>query len=75
MLLQQLNRRDHSFTLMSRGNPSTDTGAAQLTWMSPRVLGPSRVYVLAFTGYGDSLIDCNWKQNTIGIGMAPNGIL
>lgn len=67
--------RDHSFTLMGRGNPSTDKGAAQLTWMSPQVLGPLRVYVRAFTGYGDSLIDYNWKQNTIGIGMALNDIL
>ncbi len=67
--------RDHSFTLMGRGNPSTDKGAAELTWMSPQVLGPLRVYVRAFTGYGDSLIDYNWKQNTIGIGMALNDIL
>jgi phospholipase A1 len=67
--------RDHSFTLMGRGNPSTDKGAAQFTWMSPQALGPLRVYVRAFTGYGDSLIDYNWKQNTIGIGMALNDIL
>ena len=28
-----------------------------------------------YYGYGDSLIDDNWKQNTIGIGMALNDIL
>jgi phospholipase A1 len=62
----------HSFTLMGRGNPGTGKGAAQLTWTSPPLLGPLRAYVEAFTGYGDSLIDYNWRQNTIGIGIALN---
>lgn len=67
--------RDHSFSLMARGNISTGKGAAQLTWTSPRFLGPLRGYVQAFTGYGESLIDYNWNQSTIGIGIALNDAL
>lgn len=67
--------RDHSFSLMARGNIREGKGAAELTWMSPRVLGPLRVYVQGFTGYGESLIDYNWNQSTIGIGIALNDAL
>lgn len=64
--------RGHSFSLMGRGNISTGKGAVQLTWMSPKLLGPLRAYVQGFSGYGESLIDYNWNQNTIGIGIALN---
>ena len=67
--------RGHSFQLMGRGNLSTQKGAAQFSWTSPPVLGPLRAYVQAFTGYGDSLIDYNWKQNAIGIGVTLNDLL
>jgi phospholipase A1 len=65
----------HSFTVMGRGNPETGKGTVQLTWMSPPVLGPLRAYVEAFSGYGDSLIDYNWYQNTIGVGISLNDYL
>lgn len=65
----------HSFSLMGRGNPETGKGAVQLTWMSPPLLGPLRAYVEAFSGYGDTLIDYNWRQNTIGVGVALNDFL
>lgn len=65
----------HSFTVMGRGNPETGKGTVQLTWMSPPVLGPLRAYVEAFSGYGDSMIDYNWYQNTIGIGVSLNDYL
>ncbi len=67
--------RGNSFTLMGRGNPSTDKGAARVSWTSPRFLGPLRGYVTAFTGYGASMIDYNWKQNVFGIGVALNDLL
>lgn len=67
--------RGHSVSLMVRGNPSTEKGAAQLTWMTPPILGPVRGYFQAFTGYGDSMIDYDWKQNAIGAGIALNDLL
>jgi phospholipase A1 len=67
--------RGNSFTVMGRGNLSTGKGAAQFTWTSPPILGPLRGYIQAFTGYGDSLIDYNWNQNAIGIGVALNDLL
>ena len=67
--------RGHSFSLMARGNVSKGKGAAELTWMSPRLLGPLRAYVQGFTGYGESLIDYNWNQSTIGFGVALNDAL
>jgi len=67
--------RGHSFTLMGRGNPSTEKGAVRLTWMTPPILGPLRGYVVGFAGYGDSLIDYNFKQNAISAGVALNDLL
>lgn len=67
--------KGNSFTLMGRGNPDTEKGAAQLTWTTPSILGPLRGYVSAFTGYGQSMIDYDWKQNTIGIGVTLNDLL
>ena len=67
--------RGHSFSLMGRGNLSKGKGAAELTWMSPRLLGPLRAYVQGFTGYGESMIDYNWNQTTIGAGFALNDAL
>jgi phospholipase A1 len=62
--------REHSFTGMVRGNVSTGKGAVQVSWLSPPFLGPLRAYVQVFSGYGESMIDYNWKQTTIGAGVA-----
>jgi phospholipase A1 len=67
--------RGNSFTLMGRGNPDTWKGAAQLTWTSAPLLGPLRLYANAFTGYGYTLIDYDWKQNVFGIGVSLNDLL
>ncbi len=62
--------REHSFTGMVRGNVGTGKGAAQVGWFSPRLLGPLRGYVQVFSGYGESMIDYNWRQTTVGVGLA-----
>jgi phospholipase A1 len=64
--------RDNSFTLMGRGNLGTGKGAAQFTWASRPLLGPLRGYVQVFSGYGESMIDYDWNQTTIGLGVTLN---
>jgi phospholipase A1 len=64
--------RGNSFSGTIRGNPSTGKGAGQLAWTTPPLLGPLRGYVKFFSGYGESLIDYNWNQSTIGIGVTLN---
>jgi phospholipase A1 len=67
--------RGNSFTLMGRGNLSTGKGAAQFTWASRPILGPMRVYFQLFSGYGESLIDYDWNQTTVGLGVTLNDLL
>jgi len=64
--------RGQSFSLMGRGNLNTGKGAVEATWMSGKLLGPLRAYVQVFSGYGESLIDYNWNQTTVGAGVALN---
>jgi phospholipase A1 len=65
----------HSFTLTGRGNLAQKKGALRVTWMTPRLLGPLRGYVVGFTGYGDTLLDYNFKQNAVSVGIALNDLL
>ncbi|MFN9209908.1 MAG: phospholipase A [Betaproteobacteria bacterium] len=62
--------RGHSFTGSLRGNVGTGKGAVQAGWFSPPFLGTLRGYVQVFSGYGESMIDYNWRQTTVGIGIA-----
>ena len=55
-----------------RGNLSTGKGAVKVGWFSPPLIGPFRGYVQVFSGYGETMIDYNWKQTTVGIGLALN---
>jgi phospholipase A1/A2 len=64
--------RGNSFSGTLRGNPSTGKGAGQLAWTSAPFFGPLRGYVKLFSGYGETMIDYNWKQSTIGIGVTLN---
>lgn len=71
--LNALYRRGgHSLALMARGNFDTGKGAVQVGWFSPPLIGPLRGYIQVFSGYGESMIDYNWNQTTIGIGVALN---
>ncbi len=59
----------HTLSLVARYNPASAKGALQAAWNFPlqrRVRG----YVQAFSGYGESLIDYNVRQNTIGLGIS-----
>jgi phospholipase A1/A2 len=67
--------RDNTFTLMGRGNFATGKGAAQFSWTSRPILGPMRVHFQLFSGYGESLIDYDWNQTTVGIGVTLNDLL
>jgi len=67
--------RDNTFTLMGRGNLDTGKGAAQFSWTSRPLLGPMRAHLQLFSGYGESLIDYDWNQTTIGLGVTLNEML
>jgi len=68
-------RGENTFSLMGRGNLGTGKGAAQFSWTSRPVLGPLRVHFQLFSGYGESLIDYNWNQTTVGLGVTLNDLL
>jgi phospholipase A1 len=56
------------FSLLGRYNNGSGKGAAQGTWSFP-IQGRLKGYVKLFNGYGETLIDYNWNQTTIGIGI------
>ena len=65
--------KENVFSAMSRNNLESgfSKGAVELTWSFP--LGNYKYlkgYVQGFTGYGQSLIDYDYYQSSIGIGFA-----
>ncbi|VXC65670.1 phospholipase A [Massilia sp. 9I] len=58
----------HEFSALLRRNFSTRKGATQLGWAFP-LAGPLKGYLHWFSGYGQSLIDYNYFQRTIGAGV------
>ncbi len=58
----------HELSAMVRRNFSTDKGAVQVGWAFP-LAGPVKGYVNAFAGYGQSMIDYNYFQRSLGAGV------
>ena len=66
---------DHfELSLITRQNFDQNKGAAQLGFTFP-LWGKLRGFATVFSGYGDSLIDYNYKQTRYGLGVALTNIL
>lgn len=75
--LRAIFRRENLwFSLMARGNTSTGKGAAQFEMGFPllpdRPNFPLKGFLQVFSGYGESLIDYNWRKTTVGVGLMLN---
>lgn len=65
--------KTQSVTLLLRNNLriGTNRGFAQFDWSMPVLMGNSaRLHAQITTGYGESLIDYNHRQNTFGLGFS-----
>jgi phospholipase A1 len=61
--------KHQTLSLLGRYNPRTHKGALEASWSFP-MWRRMRGYVRVFSGYGESLLDYNWRQTTFGFGMA-----
>lgn len=66
----------HIFSAMLRNNleSNDNRGAYQIDWVFPLTRSLNG-YVQYFNGYGESLVDYNYKQESIGFGFALTGWL
>ena len=62
-------------TFTGRYNGHTHKGAAIVELTTKPLIGPLKGYLQIFNGYGESLIDYNWRQTTIGVGLSLNDLL
>ncbi|HEY4541616.1 MAG TPA: phospholipase A [Noviherbaspirillum sp.] len=64
-------REGHEYSLSTRHNFSTGKGALQLGWSFPLSERARRLkgYVQLFSGYGNSLIDYDHRQDVLGVGL------
>ncbi|MGZ5202948.1 MAG: phospholipase A [Telluria sp.] len=58
----------HDYSALLRRNFSTQRGAVQLSWAFP-LAGHFKGYAQYFSGYGQSLIDYDYYQNVLGLGL------
>jgi phospholipase A1 len=58
----------YDYSALLRRNFSTNRGAVQLSWAFP-LAGHFKGYAQYFSGYGQSLIDYNYYQNVLGLGL------
>jgi phospholipase A1 len=63
--------RDHSVTLLVRTPFHLDPGwgSAEADWRFP-ISNDLKGYLTAFTGYGESLIDYNFRKTSVGLGIS-----
>ncbi len=61
-------REGHIFSSTLRYNFHTDKGAIQAGWAFP-LAGNLKGYTQVFAGYGQSLIDYNYFQRSVGVGV------
>ncbi|MFC5509620.1 phospholipase A [Massilia jejuensis] len=61
-------REGHVYSSTLRYNFHTERGAIQAGWAFP-LAGNLKGYAQAFAGYGQSLVDYNYFQRSLGIGM------
>ncbi|MDT8409625.1 MAG: phospholipase A [Wenzhouxiangellaceae bacterium] len=62
-------KNKHDLGLLARWVPGENRGALQFDWHYP-LLGDLKAYMQVFTGYGETLIDYNHRQTTIGFGVS-----
>ncbi|CDL85712.1 Phospholipase A1 (fragment) [Xenorhabdus szentirmaii DSM 16338] len=65
---------DSVFTAQGRYNWSSGYGSGELGWSYP-ITKHMRLYTQLFAGYGESMIDYNFKQTRFGIGVMLNDML
>jgi phospholipase A1 len=65
---------DSVFSVNGRYNWNTGYGGAEAGWSYP-ITRHVRFYTKVFSGYGESLIDYNYKQTRIGVGVMLNDIM
>ena len=65
---------DSVFTATGRYNWNSGYGGAELGWSYP-ISQHVRLYTQLFSGYGESMIDYNFRQTRFGIGVMLNDML
>ncbi|MFA7605392.1 MAG: phospholipase A [Rhodocyclaceae bacterium] len=69
-LVGVLRHDDHVYSLKLRNNfdRKHNRGSIHADWSFP-LAGELRGYVRLFSGYGESMIDYNWRQTSLGLGI------